>query len=69
MTDKQKKALAKVPDCVDLDGLDGTFEHVVFRVEHVVDVFRDEGEDIYTAKEANACQKWLRMYAGMEGQP
>jgi hypothetical protein len=60
----EEKAVEAVPECVDLEQLDGTFEHVVFRVEHVVMIFREEGEDeFYSRKEANACFRWLKKYA------
>lgn len=59
---ERDKAVEAVPGCVELDGVDGTFEHVVFRVEHVVSL-RSEGEDFYSLLEAKACQRWLRKYA------
>ena len=62
MDSKQKEAVRRVPRCVDMEHMDGTWEHVVFRVEHPVDV-RSEGEDLYTLREARNCQRWLRQYA------
>jgi hypothetical protein len=56
------QALKEVPDCVEMEGLDGTFEHVVFRVEHVVLIF-EEGENWYTKLEASRCKKWLKKFA------
>jgi hypothetical protein len=62
MSPEQVKALRKVPRCVELEDLDGTWEHVVFRVEHVV-MLRSEGEDFYTRREAEACRRWLAKHA------
>ena len=62
MTPEQVKALRKVPRCVELEELDGTWEHVVYRVEHVV-LLRSEGEEFYTRREAEACRKWLAKHA------
>jgi hypothetical protein len=62
MTPEQLKAVKSVPSCVDKSELDGTFEHVVFRVEHVVDLFLD-GEDAYTKREARSCVSWLKKNA------
>lgn len=62
MTEEQTAAIKKVPNCVELDGVDGTWEHVVFRVEHPV-IIRSEGEDFYTQREANQCRRWLGKYA------
>ena len=62
MTSEQEKALAKVPACVELEQLDGTWEHVIYRVEHPVCI-RSEGEDTYTRREALSCQRWLQKYA------
>ncbi len=64
LTPAQLKAVDKVPDCVELEDLDDdTWNHVVFRVEHVVDVFQGDGEDFYTKREAKACQRWLKKHA------
>ena len=62
MTPEQAKAFRQVPRCVELEDLDGTWEHVVFRVEHVVSL-RSEGEDFYTRREAEACRRWLAKHA------
>lgn len=62
MTSEQEEAVKTVPACVDLDQLDGTWEHIVFRVEHPVMLFK-EGEDTYSRREANSCRKWLKKYA------
>jgi len=63
-TKTELNAIKRVPECVEMEGLDGTFDHVIFRVEHVVMIFREEGEDeFYSRKEANACLRWLRKYA------
>lgn len=62
MTKDQKKAMASVPSCVELEDMDGTWEHVVFRVEHPVWI-RSEGGDFYTKREALQCQRWLQKYA------
>ena len=62
MTKEQLAAMKKVPSCVELDQLDGTWEHVVFRVEHPVCI-RSEGEDFYTLREARSCQRWLKKHA------
>lgn len=62
MTNEQKKAFKRVPSCVGLDGWDGTWEHIVFNVEHPVCMYL-EGEDTYTKREARYCQKWLLKYA------
>jgi hypothetical protein len=62
MTPEQAKAFRQVPRCVELEDLDGTWEHVVFRVEHVVSL-RSEGEEFYTRREAEACRKWLAKHA------
>lgn len=58
----EQKAIDKVPGCVDLDQLDGTFQHVVFRVEHVVQMCI-EGQDSYTRAEGRQCIRWLNRYA------
>lgn len=62
MTKDQANAIKKIPSCVELDEIDGTWEHYVYRVEHPV-CLRTEGENTYTRREAIACQKWLRKYA------
>lgn len=62
MTNDQKKAVDAVPSCVELEDMDGTFEHVVFRVEHVVIIYL-EGEDFYTRREASSCARWLKKHA------
>lgn len=62
LTEEQLKAMNKVPDCVELEDMDGTWEHVVYRVEHPV-IIRIEGEDFYTKREAISCRKWLENYA------
>ena len=64
MTRQEQKAIDSVPSCVDLEQLDGTFAHVVHRVEHVVDL-AVEGEDSYTRREARACRAWLAKHAPM----
>ena len=58
-------ALRRVPACVETDDVaDGDLQHLVFRVEHVVDIRQDEGsESCYTAAEARACRNWLRKWA------
>ena len=46
------------------DVADGDLQHLIFRVEHVVDIRQDEGsESCYTAAEARACRNWLRKWA------
>jgi len=62
LTEEQTKALSKVPDCVGLEDMDGTWEHVVYRVEHPV-MLRMEGEDFYTKREATSCRQWLEKFA------
>lgn len=62
MNKAEQKAVDNVPACVDLDQLDGTFSHVVFRVEHVVQMCI-EGQDSYTQAEGRKCMRWLRRYA------
>ena len=58
-------ALKRVPACVETDDVaDGDLRHLIFRVEHVVDIRQDEGsEAVYTAAEARACRNWLRKWA------
>lgn len=58
-------ALKRVPACVETDDVaDGDLQHLIFRVEHVVDIRQDEGsESCYTAAEARACRNWLRKWA------
>ena len=65
LTAEQLKAFAKVPECVELEQLDAkeTFQHVIFRVEHVVEIFRVDGDDVYSRREANACRRWLKKFA------
>lgn len=65
LTTQQLKAVAKVPECVELEQLDAkdTFSHVIFRVEHVVEIFAADGEDVYSRREANACRRWLKKFA------
>lgn len=58
----QINALRKVPCCVELEDMDGTWEHVVYRVEHPV-ILRMQGENFYTRREAVSCRKWLEKYA------
>lgn len=60
---EQNAAFKKIPACVDTDQLDGTWDHVVFRVEHPIIMFAENGEYFYTQREALACQKWLQKYA------
>jgi hypothetical protein len=62
LTKEQEQALQKVPSCVELDDMDGTWEHVVYRVEHPV-ILRMEGEDFYSKREAISCCKWLEKFA------
>lgn len=63
LTEIQKQAVTKIPDCVDLDQVDeDDWSHFVFCVEHPV-CLRSEGEDFYTKSEAKACQRWLKKYA------
>jgi hypothetical protein len=59
---KERKAIERVPRCVEMEDLDGTFEHVIFRVEHVVMTYQEE-RDFYTRLQADACRKWLQKYA------
>jgi hypothetical protein len=65
LTVEQMVAYNQVPSCVELEKLDAThtFRHVIFRVEHVVDVYNDDGDAFYTKKEATACRKWLKEFA------
>ena len=58
-------ALKAVPACVECDDVaDGDMDHLIYRVEHVVDIRQDEGsESIYSAAEARACRNWLRRFA------
>ena len=58
-------ALKKVPACVECDDVEpGDMDHLIFRVEHVVDIRQDEGsESIYSAAEARACRAWLKRFA------
>jgi hypothetical protein len=58
---EQAAALLKIPDCVEVDGMDGTWEHVIFRVENVVFFYIKGG--FYTTNEAASCRAWLRKYA------
>ena len=60
LTPQQKTALRKAPSCVEMDELDGTWEHVVYRIEHPVCM---QDDDSYTPDEVNECKKWLRKYA------
>jgi hypothetical protein len=59
------EALKRVPACVECDDVaDGDMDHLIFRVEHVVDIRQDEGsESIYSAAEARACRNWLKRFA------
>jgi hypothetical protein len=63
MNPDQLRAARKIPRCVNVDCIDhiGTWSHVVFRVEHVVES-RQVREDFYTQREANACKRWLAKY-------
>jgi hypothetical protein len=58
---EQAEALLRIPDCVDVDDMDGTWENIVFRVENVVINYLKRG--IYTTQEATSCRSWLRRYA------
>ena len=62
LTEDQLKAIAKIHDCVELEQIDGTWEHYVFRVEHPVCLWL-EGERFYTKRETRACLNWLKTYA------
>jgi len=59
------EALKRVPACVECDDVaDGDMDHLIYRVEHVVDIRQDEGsESIYSAAEARACRNWLKRFA------
>jgi hypothetical protein len=58
-------ALKAVPACVECDYVEpGDMDHLIYRVEHVVDIRQDEGsESIYSAAEARACRNWLKRFA------
>lgn len=62
MTKEQLAAVKKLPSCVELEGADGTWEHVVYRAENPV-INQIEGENFYTKREAKACQRWLQKFA------
>lgn len=64
LTADQHNAMKHIPECVELEDLDkvSTWQHVIYRVEHVVDVY-EEGNDFYTRPEAVACRNWLAEYA------
>lgn len=62
LTREQEKAVSKIHHCVELEQMDGTWEHYVFRVEHPVCIWL-EGERYYTLRETRACLNWLKKYA------
>jgi uncharacterized protein with NRDE domain len=65
MATRFAEALKRVPACVECDDVaDGDMDHLIYRVEHVVDIRQDEGsESIYSAAEARACRNWLKRFA------
>jgi len=62
MPRKLLRGEAAAPECVDLDGLED-FDHLVFRVEHPIIIFCEDGGGFYTHQEARQCVRWLQVFA------
>ena len=60
-----EKAMWATPACGEVcDVKPEDMKHLIFCVEHPVDVYQCDGDDgFYTKREAAACKRWLRKWA------
>ena len=59
LTANQVQAVYELPSCVATDQLDGTWDHLVFRVQRAINDYSSDGEK---SNQVDACRAWLVKY-------